>query len=476
MPTSRSPASTTRRSPSTTTPRAPRTRSWRSPRRPCSPTTPTPTAERLTLTSVGTPTGGTVAIVGDDVEFTPTADLCGDNVASFIYGITDGNDTDTAVVTIDLACVDDAPVAVERHRAPSPRTRAPPRSTCWPTTPTPTAARRRSPRSPSRPTAPSSITGGGTGLTYKPERQLLQRRRPHRHFTYTLNGGSTATVAVTVTCVDDAPIAVERHRDRRRGRGRHRDRRARQRHRHRRRPEDDHLGHPAGQRHRRRSPAAAPGSPTRRTPNYCNDRHAHRHVHLHPERRLRRPPSRSPSPASTTPRSRSTTPRPSPRTPAPPRSTCSANDTDLDGGPKTITSVTQPANGTVAITGGGTGLTYPPNAELLQRRRPTTLHLHPATAAPPPRPSTVTSPASTTHPTAVDDAATVAEDAGATDDQTCSPTTPTPTATTLTITAVTQPGQRHRVARRRRHRSPTPRTPNYCETGVSASTYTSPTR
>ena len=39
-----------------------------------------------------------------------------------------------------------------------------------------------------------------------------------------------------------------------------------------------------------------------------------------------------------------------------------ANDTDPDGGPKQIDSVTQPAHGTVAITGGGTGLTYTPNA------------------------------------------------------------------------------------------------------------------
>ena len=37
------------------------------------------------------------------------------------------------------------------------------------------------------------------------------------------------------------------------------------------------------------------------------------------------------------------------------------NDTDVDGGPKSIGSVTQPANGAVVITGGGTGLTYLPN-------------------------------------------------------------------------------------------------------------------
>ncbi|MFO1351233.1 MAG: Ig-like domain-containing protein [Gammaproteobacteria bacterium] len=38
-----------------------------------------------------------------------------------------------------------------------------------------------------------------------------------------------------------------------------------------------------------------------------------------------------------------------------------ANDTDPDAGPKTIASITQPAHGTVAITGGGTGLTYAPS-------------------------------------------------------------------------------------------------------------------
>ena len=39
-----------------------------------------------------------------------------------------------------------------------------------------------------------------------------------------------------------------------------------------------------------------------------------------------------------------------------------ANDTDVDGGPKLVFSVVQPANGAVVITGGGTGLTYKPSA------------------------------------------------------------------------------------------------------------------
>ena len=37
------------------------------------------------------------------------------------------------------------------------------------------------------------------------------------------------------------------------------------------------------------------------------------------------------------------------------------NDTDPDGGPIAIDPVTQPANGTVVITGGGTDLTYQPD-------------------------------------------------------------------------------------------------------------------
>jgi hypothetical protein len=39
-----------------------------------------------------------------------------------------------------------------------------------------------------------------------------------------------------------------------------------------------------------------------------------------------------------------------------------ANDTDVDGGPQSIASASNPANGTVAVTGGGTGLTYAPHA------------------------------------------------------------------------------------------------------------------
>ena len=129
------------------------------------------------------------------------------------------------------------------------------------------------------------ITGAGAGLTYQPAANYCntQTGGSPDTFTYTLNGGNTATVPVTVTCVDDPPVAVND------------------------------------------------------TATVLED-------------------------AAAT------------------AVTVLANDTDIDGGPKVIASVTQPANGTVAITGAGTGLTYQPDGELLQqpaRHHPRHVHLHP---------------------------------------------------------------------------------------------------
>ncbi len=117
------------------------------------------------------------------------------------------------------------------------------------------------------------ITGGGTGLTYQPDADYCNDpgADPSDDFTYTLNGGSTATVAVTVTCVDDDPVAVDDAATVAEDSGataidvlandtdptaaRRRSPRSTQ----------------PGQRHRRRSPAAAPGSPTSPNADYCND-------------------------------------------------------------------------------------------------------------------------------------------------------------------------------------------------------------
>src|SRR4051794_3648499 len=67
-----------------------------------------------------------------------------------------------------------------------------------------------------------------------------------------------------------------------------------------------------------------------------------------------------------------------------------ANDTDVDAGPKSVASVTQPANGTVVITGGGTGLTYAPNANYCNQPPGTTLDTFTYTLSPGGSSTTVT--------------------------------------------------------------------------------------
>jgi Ca2+-binding RTX toxin-like protein len=55
-----------------------------------------------------------------------------------------------------------------------------------------------------------SVTGGGTGLTYQPTLTFCNDRPGDAPdaFTYTLNGGSTATVSVAVPCLDAPPMAA----------------------------------------------------------------------------------------------------------------------------------------------------------------------------------------------------------------------------------------------------------------------------
>ena len=54
-----------------------------------------------------------------------------------------------------------------------------------------------------------AITGGGTGLTYSPDPDYCNTPNGTRDsFTYTINGGTSATVRVTVTCIDDLPLPV----------------------------------------------------------------------------------------------------------------------------------------------------------------------------------------------------------------------------------------------------------------------------
>jgi cysteine-rich repeat protein len=65
----------------------------------------------LTLTAVGNPTDGTVALAAGTITFTPEANYAG--AATFEYTVSDGTATATGVVTLTLAAVNDAPVAMD---------------------------------------------------------------------------------------------------------------------------------------------------------------------------------------------------------------------------------------------------------------------------------------------------------------------------------------------------------------------------
>jgi hypothetical protein len=159
-----------------------------------------------------------------------------------------------------------------------------------------------------------AITGGGTGLTYQPDANYCNNPPGSNldTFQYTINGSSTATVSVTVNCVDDAPVAV-----------------------------DD-------------SAALTEDAPATAV-------------------------------------------------------NVLGNDTDVDGGPKSVSSVTQPAHGTAVITGGGTGLTYQPDATSCGSDT-FTYNLNGGDSAT----VSITVSCVDDPPTAVNDLATVSEDATAT--------------------------------------------------------------
>lgn len=88
-----------------------------------------------------------------------------------------------------------------------------------------------------------------------------------------------------------------------------------------------------------------------------------------------------------------------------------ANDTDADGGPMKIDSVTQPANGTVVITGSGSGLTYEPSSTYCNNGTPTDDFTY--TLAPGGDSATVAMTVTCVDPAAVDDDVTATEDGGA---------------------------------------------------------------
>ncbi len=67
--------------------------------------------DTLTVTGVADPVHGDVELAAGSITFTPDAEFCG--TAGFDYTVSDGDLTDTGTVTVDVECVNDAPVAVD---------------------------------------------------------------------------------------------------------------------------------------------------------------------------------------------------------------------------------------------------------------------------------------------------------------------------------------------------------------------------
>ncbi len=73
-----------------------------------------PDGDTLAVTAATNATGGTVGLAAGVVTFTPAADECGAGEGSFDYTVGDGHGgSDPAHATVNVTCVDDAPVATD---------------------------------------------------------------------------------------------------------------------------------------------------------------------------------------------------------------------------------------------------------------------------------------------------------------------------------------------------------------------------
>ena len=286
------------------------------------------------------------------------------------------------------------------------------------------------------------ITNGGADLTYQPDENYCNDApgTTPDTFTYTINGGSEATVSVTVTCVADDPTAVDDEATV---------------------TEDDPATvidvlandldpDPVGM---TIASATQPANGTvvvsaggdeltyEPNPDYCND-----------------PPGTTPDTftytlapgGSTATVSVTVTCVDDPPTAVDDVATVAeddpattvdvlANDTDPEGDPITIESVTQPANGAVVISAAGDELTYQPDANYCNDPPGTTPDTFTYTIN---GGSTATVSVTVTcvddPPVAVDDVATVEEDAPATTVDVLANDTD-PEGDPITIESVTQP-------------------------------------
>ncbi len=166
--------------------------------------------DTLSVSGVSNATGGSVELDGDDITFTPDADLCGNGAGGFDYTISDGNGgSDGAHVTIDITCVNDAPVATDDNASGTEDTEVVVPSADLTSNDTDTEGDTLTV------TGVSNATGGSVGLdagdvTFTPDEDLCGNNVAG--YDYTVDDGNDGTdtghVTIDLTCVNDNPVAA----------------------------------------------------------------------------------------------------------------------------------------------------------------------------------------------------------------------------------------------------------------------------
>ena len=389
------------------------------------------------IDTVTQPAHGTVVKAGDSQSLTykPNANYCNDPGAEptddFTYKLTPGGDEATVAVTV--TCADDSPTAVDDTTTVTEDADATSLSVLANDTDPDSG-----PKSIDTVTQPAHGTvvkaGDSQSLTYKPNANYCNDpgSEPTDDFTYKLTpGGDEATVAVTVTCADDSPTAVDdtttvtedadatslsvlaNDTDSDSG------------------PKSiDTVTQPA---HGTVVKAGDSQSLTYKpNANYCNDPGSEPTDDF----TYKLTPGGDEATVAVTVTCADDSPTAVDDTTTVTEDSDAttlsvlANDTDPDGGPKSIDSVTQPANGTVVSASDGSNLTYKPDADYCNDpgAEPTDDFTYTLTPGGDEATVAVTVTCADDNPVAVDDSVTVAEDSGGHQLQ--------------------RPGQRHRPRRR----------------------------
>ena len=159
----------------------------------------------LFVDSYTQPSNGTVGTSGPTLSYSPDDNYCNDsiNTDNFTYTLNGGS---TATVSVFVNCVDDLPEAVADTAVVNEDAGAVVLVVLANDTDV-----ENDPISISSVSQPSNgtIVNNSINVTYSPDENYCNDGNTTDNFTYTINGGASASVAVTVTCVDDLPVAVE---------------------------------------------------------------------------------------------------------------------------------------------------------------------------------------------------------------------------------------------------------------------------